>query len=181
MPAETCLGAETIKANLVSRFGAHQSEEPYQRTPAAAVPGAPGTSAASPGTFSPGTVAADGVLDSVTTSVFEAHELIKKTRNNNHSPCPPEIFIPDKSVIINRVDSTCPCVFASEPWRWPALGPSKGRTAWGPDGLGAGRLHQGDFFLKIWSQFVPLGDGGVALLAAPGEAAPIGLAAAATV
>ena len=129
MPAETCLGAETIKANLVSRFGAHQSEEPYQRTPAAAVPGAPGTSAASPGTFSPGTVAADGVLDSVTTSVFEAHELIKKTRNNNHSPCPPEIFIPDKSVIINRADSTCPCVFASEPWS-PPSGRQRG------DGLG---------------------------------------------
>jgi len=93
MPADTCPGAETIKANLVSRCGAQQLDERYQRTPAAAVPGAPGVSVASPGTFSPGTVAADGVLDSVTTSVFEAHELIKKTRNNNTSPCPPEIFI----------------------------------------------------------------------------------------
>ena len=49
------------------------------------------------------------------------------------------------------------------------------------DSLGAGRLHQGGGFLNTWSQFVPLGDGGVALLAALGDAAPIGLAAAATV
>ena len=120
-------------------------------------------------------MAADGVLDSVTTSVFEAHELIKKTRNNNNSPGLPETFITAKRNHKSRG------LNLSLRFRVGTLEMACPRAVKGADGLGESRLHQGDFFLKIWSQFVPLGDGGVALLAALGDAAPMGLAAAATV
>jgi hypothetical protein len=71
----------------------------YQRTPAFAPPGpATGLSPPSPGIFSPGTVAAAGcVLDSVTTSVFEAQEFITKTRTNSSSPRRPTPFITAKA------------------------------------------------------------------------------------
>jgi hypothetical protein len=76
----------------------------YQRTLAFAPPG-PGATPGSPEIFSPGTVAAEGVLDSEATSVFEAQPLIAKTKTSNHNQRRPEAFMANESVIATKLDS----------------------------------------------------------------------------
>jgi hypothetical protein len=66
----------------------------HQCTLAFAVPGAgPGAKADSPGIFSPGTGAVEVMPDSVTTSLFEAHELTKKNNAKSNSPRHPAAFM----------------------------------------------------------------------------------------
>jgi hypothetical protein len=79
----------------------------YQRTLAFAPPG-PGATPGSPEIFSPGTVAAEGVVDSEATSVFEAQPLIAKTKTSNHNQRRPEAFMANESVIATKLDSRPP-------------------------------------------------------------------------